>query len=69
MCFFRITVKLFFYPVILQTMSKTRRHQQEALWEFVHTELTYINKLVVVKDVIIHCFVETEFLFSSSDAS
>ena len=50
-------------------MSKTRRHQQEALWEFVHTELTYINKLVVVKDVIIHCFVETEFLFSSSDAS
>lgn len=32
-------------------MSKMQRHQQEALWEFVHTELTYINKLIVIKDV------------------
>lgn len=50
-------------------MSKMQRHQQEALWEFVHTELTYINKLIVIKDVILHSFVETELLFSSSDAS
>lgn len=32
-------------------MSKTQRHQQEALWEFVHTELAYINKLIIIKDV------------------
>lgn len=32
-------------------MSRTQRHQQEALWEFVHTELAYINKLIVIKDV------------------
>lgn len=37
-----------------QTMSKTQRHQQEALWEFVHTELTYINKLIIIKDVKCH---------------
>ncbi|CAL8247370.1 unnamed protein product [Lota lota] len=35
------------------TMSKSQRHQQEALWEFVHTELTYINKLTVIKDLVI----------------
>ncbi|KAI9515375.1 hypothetical protein NQZ68_026108 [Dissostichus eleginoides] len=35
------------------TMSKMQRHQQEALWEFVHTELTYINKLIIIKDVVI----------------
>lgn len=35
-------------------MSKMQRHQQEALWEFVHTELSYINKLVVIKDVILY---------------
>ncbi|KAM3873242.1 uncharacterized protein plekhg6 [Diretmus argenteus] len=34
-------------------MSKIQRHQQEALWEFVHTELTYINKLTVIKDLVI----------------
>uniref|UniRef100_A0A3Q4BLF2 DH domain-containing protein n=1 Tax=Mola mola TaxID=94237 RepID=A0A3Q4BLF2_MOLML len=33
-----------------QMMSKMQRHQQEALWEFVHTELTYVNKLVIIKD-------------------
>ncbi|XP_071324674.1 uncharacterized protein plekhg6 isoform X2 [Trachinotus anak] len=35
------------------TMSKMQRHQQEALWEFVHTELTYINKLIIIKDLVI----------------
>lgn len=34
-----------------QTMAKIQRHQQEALWEFVHTELTYINKLKIINDV------------------
>ncbi|KAM4581557.1 uncharacterized protein plekhg6 [Odontesthes bonariensis] len=35
------------------TMSKTQKHQQEALWEFVHTELSYINKLKIIKDLVI----------------
>ncbi|XP_058503764.1 uncharacterized protein plekhg6 [Solea solea] len=58
------------------TMSKMQRHQQEALWEFVHTELTYINKLIIIKDLVIaalvnlhlHGFlleVTTEQLFSN----
>lgn len=34
-----------------QTMGKTQRNQQASLWEFVHTELTYINKLKIIKDV------------------
>ncbi|XP_030014821.1 uncharacterized protein plekhg6 [Sphaeramia orbicularis] len=34
-------------------MSKVQRHQQEALWEFVHTELTYINKLIIIRDLVI----------------
>ncbi|KAF1388085.1 hypothetical protein PFLUV_G00086580 [Perca fluviatilis] len=38
-------------------MSKMQRHQQEALWEFVHTELTYINKLIVIKDLVIAALV------------
>uniref|UniRef100_A0A669F906 DH domain-containing protein n=1 Tax=Oreochromis niloticus TaxID=8128 RepID=A0A669F906_ORENI len=36
------------------TMSKMQRHQQEALWEFVYTELTFINKLLIIKDVRCH---------------
>ncbi|XP_042345239.1 uncharacterized protein plekhg6 isoform X2 [Plectropomus leopardus] len=39
------------------TMSKTQRHQQEALWEFVHTELTYINKLIIIRDLVIAALV------------
>ncbi|KAJ8392896.1 hypothetical protein AAFF_G00071000 [Aldrovandia affinis] len=35
------------------TMSKTQKHQQEALWELVHTELSYINKLTIVTDLVI----------------
>ncbi|XP_010883285.2 uncharacterized protein plekhg6 [Esox lucius] len=35
-----------------ETMCKTQRHQQEALWELVHTELTYINKLTIVTDLV-----------------
>ncbi|XP_034030403.1 uncharacterized protein plekhg6 isoform X2 [Thalassophryne amazonica] len=35
------------------TMSKMQKHQQEALWEFIHTELAYINKLTIIKDMVI----------------
>ncbi|CAJ1062503.1 uncharacterized protein plekhg6 isoform X1 [Xyrichtys novacula] len=39
------------------TMSRMQRHQQEALWEFVHTELTYINKLIIIRDLVIAALV------------
>uniref|UniRef100_A0A3B4UEI4 Pleckstrin homology domain containing, family G (with RhoGef domain) member 6 n=1 Tax=Seriola dumerili TaxID=41447 RepID=A0A3B4UEI4_SERDU len=47
------------------TMSKMQKHQQEALWEFVHTELTYINKLIIIKDVRCHSLpaVTARFIF------
>lgn len=35
------------------TMTKVQRNQQDALWEFVHTELTYINKLLIIKDLVL----------------
>ncbi|XP_076844623.1 uncharacterized protein plekhg6 [Brachyhypopomus gauderio] len=35
-----------------ELMPKIQRHQQEALWEFIHTELIYINKLTIVKDLV-----------------
>uniref|UniRef100_A0A4W4H0S4 DH domain-containing protein n=1 Tax=Electrophorus electricus TaxID=8005 RepID=A0A4W4H0S4_ELEEL len=37
------------------SMSKIQRHQQEAMWEFIHTEIIYINKLTIVTDVRCHC--------------
>ncbi|XP_063340931.1 pleckstrin homology domain-containing family G member 6 [Pelmatolapia mariae] len=40
------------------TMSKMQRHQQEALWEFVYTELTFINKLLIIKDLVIAALVQ-----------
>ncbi|KAK9960589.1 hypothetical protein ABG768_008436 [Culter alburnus] len=40
-------------------MSKNQRHQQEALWELLNTELNYINKLTIAKDLVLaalsHC--------------
>ncbi|XP_063055630.1 pleckstrin homology domain-containing family G member 6 isoform X2 [Engraulis encrasicolus] len=33
-------------------MSKTQRHQQEALWEFLNTELAYINKITIITDLV-----------------
>ncbi|KAM6910441.1 uncharacterized protein plekhg6 [Xenentodon cancila] len=39
------------------TMPKKQRHQQEALWEFVHTELSYINKLKIINDLVIAALV------------
>uniref|UniRef100_A0A8C2KNG9 Pleckstrin homology domain containing, family G (with RhoGef domain) member 6 n=1 Tax=Cyprinus carpio TaxID=7962 RepID=A0A8C2KNG9_CYPCA len=42
-----------------ESMSKTKRHQQEALWELINTELTYINKLTIAKELVMaalsHC--------------
>ncbi|XP_052003357.1 pleckstrin homology domain-containing family G member 5-like isoform X2 [Xyrauchen texanus] len=42
-----------------ESMLKTQRHQQEALWELLNTELTYINKLKIAKDLVLaalsHC--------------
>ncbi|XP_012725793.2 uncharacterized protein plekhg6 isoform X1 [Fundulus heteroclitus] len=34
------------------TMAKKQRHQQAALWEFVQTELSYINKLKIIEDLV-----------------
>ncbi|XP_027868073.1 rhoGEF domain-containing protein gxcJ [Xiphophorus couchianus] len=39
------------------TMAKKQRHQQAALWEFVQTELIYINKLKIIKDLVIAALV------------
>ncbi|XP_054639138.1 uncharacterized protein plekhg6 [Dunckerocampus dactyliophorus] len=38
-------------------MSRMQRYQQEALWEFVHTELSYINRLFIIKDLVIAALV------------
>ncbi|KAJ8354964.1 hypothetical protein SKAU_G00225310 [Synaphobranchus kaupii] len=35
------------------TMGKAQKHQQEALWELIHTELNYIKKLTIVNDLVI----------------
>ncbi|KAI1885796.1 hypothetical protein AGOR_G00207480 [Albula goreensis] len=35
------------------TMSRSQRHQQEAIWELIHTELSYIHKLTVVTDLVL----------------
>ncbi|XP_061675693.1 uncharacterized protein plekhg6 [Syngnathoides biaculeatus] len=38
-------------------MSRVQRHQQEAMWEFVLTELNYINRLIIIKDLVIAALV------------
>ncbi|XP_057197145.1 uncharacterized protein plekhg6 isoform X2 [Triplophysa rosa] len=42
-----------------ESMLKTQRHQQEAMWELISTELTYINKLTIAKELVLgalsHC--------------
>ncbi|XP_051920977.1 uncharacterized protein plekhg6 [Hippocampus zosterae] len=38
-------------------MTRMQRHQQEAMWEFVLTELNYINRLIVIKDLVIAALV------------
>lgn len=37
--------------VCLQTLTRRQFHQQEAIWELLHTEATYIKKLRVITDV------------------
>ncbi|XP_054597017.2 uncharacterized protein plekhg6 isoform X1 [Nothobranchius furzeri] len=39
------------------TMAKMQRNQQAALWEFISTELSYINKLKIIKDLVIAALV------------
>ncbi|XP_029958929.1 uncharacterized protein plekhg6 [Salarias fasciatus] len=39
------------------TMARMQRHQQEALWEFISTELIYINKLLIIKNLVIAALV------------
>ncbi|XP_041124459.1 pleckstrin homology domain-containing family G member 6-like isoform X1 [Polyodon spathula] len=36
-----------------ETMSKKQSHLQEAIWELIHTELTYMKKLRVITDLFI----------------
>lgn len=35
------------------TMTKMQRNQQDALWEFIYTEIIYINKLLVIRDLVL----------------
>lgn len=37
--------------VCVQTLTRRQFHQQEAIWELLHTEATYIKKLRVITDV------------------
>lgn len=37
--------------VCLQTLTRRQFHQQEAIWELLQTEATYIKKLRVITDV------------------
>ncbi|KAM9807148.1 uncharacterized protein plekhg6 isoform 2-T2 [Syngnathus typhle] len=38
-------------------MPRLQKHQQEAMWEFVLTELNYINRLIIIKDLVIAALV------------
>lgn len=38
----------------LQALTRRQCHQQEAIWELLHTEATYIRKLKVITDVSAH---------------
>ncbi|KAM4016662.1 pleckstrin homology domain-containing family G member 5 isoform 2-T2 [Anomaloglossus baeobatrachus] len=59
-----------------ETLSRRQCHQQEAIWELIHTEATYIKKLKVITDLFLCCLlnlqdsgllceVEPEKLFSN----
>ncbi|XP_032236406.2 pleckstrin homology domain-containing family G member 5 isoform X3 [Nematostella vectensis] len=63
-------------PEIMETMTKKQKDQQEAIWELLFTEVTYIHKLSIVKKLFILCLrnvqsegflldVEIEKLFSN----
>ncbi|KAF4088199.1 hypothetical protein AMELA_G00079710 [Ameiurus melas] len=36
-----------------KSMPRTQRYQQEALWELIHTEFIYINKLTIITDLVL----------------
>ncbi|NXJ92113.1 PKHG5 protein, partial [Corythaixoides concolor] len=59
-----------------EALSRRQCHQQEAIWELLHTEATYIRKLKVITDLFLCCLlnlqesgllceVDTERLFSN----
>ncbi|KAM5141079.1 pleckstrin homology domain-containing family G member 5 isoform 1-T1 [Mantella aurantiaca] len=59
-----------------ETLTRRHCHQQEAIWELIHTEATYIKKLKVITDLFLCCLlnlqesgllceVEPEKLFSN----
>ncbi|KAG8568653.1 hypothetical protein GDO81_014090 [Engystomops pustulosus] len=59
-----------------ETLTRRQCHQQEAIWELIHTEATYIKKLKVITDLFLCCLlnlqesgllceVEPEKLFSN----
>ncbi|XP_077454662.1 pleckstrin homology domain-containing family G member 5 isoform X2 [Stigmatopora argus] len=43
------------------SMSRMQKHQQEAMWEFIATELNYINQLTIIKDLVIAALVNVRF--------
>ncbi|MGH0124017.1 UNVERIFIED_CONTAM: hypothetical protein FKN15_015706 [Acipenser sinensis] len=54
-----LLIALLMYRYQRKAMSKKQSHLQEAIWELIHTELTYMKKLRVITDV------DPELLFSN----
>lgn len=42
---------MMFVCMCAQTLTTRQSNQQEAIWELLHTEATYIKKLRVITDV------------------
>ena len=45
------TMTFSYYSIFHQAMTKKQKDQQEAIWELLSTEATYIAKLHVIKKV------------------
>lgn len=67
-CYIYLTVSVFILvliiffmcvPVYVQTLTRRQFHHQEAIWELLHTEATYIKKLRVITDVSVQTQAET----------
>ncbi|KAM6313079.1 LOW QUALITY PROTEIN: pleckstrin homology domain-containing family G member 5 [Podargus strigoides] len=43
-----------------ETLSRRQCHQQEAIWELLHTEATYIRKLKVITDLFLCCLLNLQ---------
>ncbi|XP_073512782.1 pleckstrin homology domain-containing family G member 5 isoform X3 [Phyllobates terribilis] len=43
-----------------ETLSRRQCHQQEAIWELIHTEATYIKKLKVITDLFLCCLLNLQ---------